>query len=86
MMKKVIALFLLLFAVLLAERGHARAQNNLGFLYQEGSGVPQDYTRAVKWYRPVAEQTSTFDICSRIQRGSRMQREGVIQCSSDSSQ
>ncbi len=85
-MKKVIALFLLLLTVLLAEQGHARAQSNLGFMYQEGGGVQQGYIRAVKWYRLAAGQTSTFDNCSRIQPGSRMQREGVIQCSMDSSQ
>jgi len=40
----------------LAEHGHARAQANLGFLYVNGTGVPQDYTTAVKWYTLAAEQ------------------------------
>jgi uncharacterized protein len=40
----------------LAEQGHADAQNNLGYMYREGEGVPQNYVEAVKWYRPAAEQ------------------------------
>jgi TPR repeat protein len=34
----------------LAESGEARAQFNLGVMYSEGQGVPQDYTEAGKWY------------------------------------
>jgi TPR repeat protein len=40
----------------LAEQGDAEAQNNLGFAYADGQGVPQDYAEAVKWYRLAAEQ------------------------------
>ena len=40
----------------LAEQGNAAAQNNLGFMYKSGYGVPQDYAEAVKWYRLAAEQ------------------------------
>jgi len=32
------------------------AQHNLGFMYDKGRGVPQDYTEAIKWYRKAAEQ------------------------------
>ena len=39
-----------------AEQGFASAQNNLGAMYHEGSGVPQDYIEAVAWYRKAAEQ------------------------------
>ena len=35
---------------------HARAQYNLGVMYANGDGVPQDYAEAVKWYRLAAEQ------------------------------
>jgi len=34
----------------------SKAQNNLGFMYQYGKGVPQDDAEAVKWYRKAAEQ------------------------------
>ena len=41
----------------LAEQGDAGAQNNLGFMYSEGKGVPQDYAEAARWYRMAAEQS-----------------------------
>ncbi len=39
-----------------AEKGVAEAQYNLGFMYGEGEGVPQNFAEAVKWYRKAAEQ------------------------------
>ena len=39
-----------------AERGDARAQAHLGFLYQYGRGVPQNHALAAYWYRRSAEQ------------------------------
>jgi uncharacterized protein len=43
----------------LAERGNARAQAMLGFLYETGQGVPQAYDAAGYWYRHAAEQGDT---------------------------
>src|SRR5215475_11819296 len=40
----------------LAEQGVARAQNNLGVLYENGKGVPADINQAMKWYRAAAGQ------------------------------
>ena len=40
----------------LADQGNAAAQSNLGFMYRNGKGVPQDDKEAVKWYRLAAEQ------------------------------
>ena len=40
----------------LAERGNAAAQSYLGFLFETGRGVPQNYTEAAMWYRRAAEQ------------------------------
>ncbi|MGA7103948.1 MAG: tetratricopeptide repeat protein [Candidatus Deferrimicrobiaceae bacterium] len=40
----------------LAEKGYARAQHNLGVMYDYGRGVPQANTEALKWYRKAAEQ------------------------------
>ena len=40
----------------LAEQGDADAQLNLGFMYDNGYGVPQDYTKAITWYRRAAER------------------------------
>ena len=39
----------------LAEAGNPAAQNDLGWIYQNGRGVPQDDAEAVKWYRKAAE-------------------------------
>ena len=39
-----------------AERGNAEAQAYLGFMYQYGRGVAQNYALAVYWYRRSAEQ------------------------------
>ena len=39
-----------------AEQGNAAAQYNLGVMYDNGEGVPQDYAEAAKWYRLAAEQ------------------------------
>ena len=33
----------------LADKGEAWAQFNLGVIYANGQGVPQDYVEAVKW-------------------------------------
>lgn len=40
----------------LAEKGNAYAQLNLGMMYDNGQGVPQDFKEAAKWYRLAAEQ------------------------------
>lgn len=40
----------------LAEQGLAKAQHNLGVIYQKGRGVPPDYSLALDWYRRAAEQ------------------------------
>jgi hypothetical protein len=39
-----------------AEQGDADAQSNLGFMFEKGRGVTQDYAQAVYWYRKAAEQ------------------------------
>jgi TPR repeat protein len=41
---------------LAAKQGYASAQSNLGLMYDDGQGVPQDYQEAVKWYRRAAAQ------------------------------
>ena len=40
----------------LAEQGNSSAQNYLGLMYAEGSGVAQDDRQAVEWFRKAAEQ------------------------------
>jgi TPR repeat protein len=60
-----------------AEEGVAVAQNNLGLMYYNGQGVPQDYGEAAKWYRLAAEQgnaTAQSNLASMYYSG-----EGVPQ-------
>jgi uncharacterized protein len=42
-----------------AEDGDAQAQFNMGLLYLDGHGVPQDPGEAAKWFRRSAEQGYT---------------------------
>jgi len=39
-----------------AASGNPRAQTTLGYLYEYGRGVPQNYVTAVDWYQAAAEQ------------------------------
>jgi TPR repeat protein len=41
------------------------AQFNLGWMYTNGKGVPQDYSEAVKWFRKAAEQID-FEAMSNL--------------------
>jgi TPR repeat protein len=43
----------------LADQGVAAAQFNLGLLYLDGHGVPQDPAEAVKWFKRAADQDYT---------------------------
>ena len=40
----------------LADQGIAYAQYNLGVMYDNGEGVPENYAEAVKWFRKAADQ------------------------------
>jgi TonB family protein len=39
-----------------ADKGDSEAQNAIGYLYQQGRGVTQDYAKAMAWYRKAADQ------------------------------
>jgi hypothetical protein len=39
-----------------ANKGDAKAQNNLGLMYAQGLGVPHDDKEAVSWFRKAAEK------------------------------
>ena len=40
----------------LADKGNARAQNNMGVLYSQGKGVERDDETALVWFRKSAQQ------------------------------
>jgi uncharacterized protein len=39
-----------------ADQGDVAAQTNLGLMYQDGQGVPQDYAEALRLFRKAADQ------------------------------
>ena len=43
---------------LAADQGHADAQYNLGFMYANGEGVPQDYVQAYLWFNLAASRVT----------------------------
>jgi TPR repeat protein len=43
----------------LAENGDAAAQFNLGLMYYDGTGVPQDFKQAASWFQRSADQGYT---------------------------
>ena len=47
----------------LATKGDATAQTGLGFMYENGQGVPQDYKEAVRWYGLAAAQGNATAHC-----------------------
>ena len=44
----------------LAEQGCVDGQSNLGWMYYNGRGVPQDKKEAEKWWKLAAEQKDDF--------------------------
>ena len=42
----------------LVKQGHASAQFSLGWMYNNGEGVPQNHKTAIKWHTLSAEQGS----------------------------
>jgi TPR repeat protein len=53
----------------LANQGYAKAQSNLGTMYDNGQGVVQDYVRAHMWYNIAA---------SRGNKNGSMNRPGAV--------
>ena len=37
-------------------KGYARAERDLGYMYEYGKGIEQDYEKAVQWYTKAAEK------------------------------
>ncbi|MCX7093126.1 MAG: J domain-containing protein [Methylobacter sp.] len=61
----------------LADQGHAKAQFNLGVMYDRGHYVTQDYVQAVSWYVKAAEQgnaNAQYNLALKYQMG-----QGVTQ-------
>jgi len=64
-----------------AERGDAAAQALLGFMFEHGRGVPQDYVAAVYWYTCAAEQghpTAQYLLGLMYDRGQGVVRSDIL--------
>jgi TPR repeat protein len=64
----------------LAERGNAPAQTWLGFMFQTGRDMPQNYTGAALWYRRAAEQgdrLAQYSLGLLYDKGQGVPRDGI---------
>ena len=61
----------------LADQGHAYAQYNLGWMYANGEGVPEDDAEAVRWLRLAADQGLAEAARWLLVRGSPRRRAGT---------
>ncbi len=57
---------------LAADKGHAQAQVNLGLLYDQGNGVPQDFVYAYMWFNLAASNGARMAIKNRDALAPRM--------------
>lgn len=60
-----------------AGQGNVTAQFNLGWMYSEGKGLPQNYKQALYWYSKAAEQgdaSAQFNLGMMYDKG-----QGVVQ-------
>lgn len=49
-----------------AENDHAPVQYTLGLLYHEGNVIPQDYAKALTWFKRAVDRDKTGGTCSDI--------------------
>ena len=64
-----------------AEAGVPGAQFNLGVMYAEGRGVPQDEAAAVSWYRLAADQglaEAQFNLGGMYAEGRGVSQDGAV--------
>jgi len=63
-----------------AQLGDPLAQTYLGFMYQDGRGVPQNYEQAARWFRAAAVQgqpTAQFFLALLYDKGFGVRRDFV---------
>ena len=53
-----------MFACVVTLQNDSQAQNNLGIIYDEGIGVPEDHKEALKWFSLSAEQNDPDGLCN----------------------
>lgn len=65
----------------LAEQGTAIPQYNVGVMYENGKGIPQDYAEALKWYQLAAAQGgagAAYNLGGMYANGKGVERNYVI--------
>ncbi len=65
----------------LAEQGDSDAQYNLGHLYRQGLGVPQDLEQAGRWYAKAAGQgvpNAQFNVATMYAKGDGFRQDLVL--------
>jgi uncharacterized protein len=65
----------------LAKRGDIKAQAQLGWMYETGRGVPQNYFEAAKWYNRAAVQGdgwAQFELGMLYNKGEGVVRDFVL--------
>ena len=60
-----------------AEQGHATAQKNLGYMYLEGKGVPQDYVLAHMWWNICGSSGDEVCVKNRTTVENKMSRQQI---------
>jgi len=63
-----------------AQNGIAEAQNRMGYLYEYGLGVPQDFREAARYFNSAAEQklaVSEYNLGHMYQYGQGVQQDLV---------
>lgn len=64
----------------LAEQGERVAQFNLGLMYLDGQGVPQDFEQAAEWFRKSARQgfaKAQYDLGEMLSVGKGVKKDYV---------
>jgi uncharacterized protein len=65
----------------LAEKGNVKAEAQLGWMYETGRGVPQDYAKAAQWYYCAAIQGhgwAQFELGMLYNKGLGVPRDYVL--------
>ena len=65
----------------MAKQGDAGAQYKLGFMYDYGQGVRQDYAQAIYWYRKAAElgnEKAQYSLGAMYHNGERVRQDMSI--------
>lgn len=62
-------------------QGYAPAQNQLGSMYENNIGVPQNYKSAAAWYRLAANQgfaAAQYNLASVFEAGHGVHRKSIM--------